>query len=279
MATYVPTHVLPAPPPALPRRYMPGRAPFDGAAAPRLSIVLPCYNGGAYVVRSLRLLFGWLRVHAERVGACEVILADDGSTDDTLELVRGTGLPVRIVRLQRNRGKGAAVRRGMLLARGRYRIFMDADAPFDLDVIRRILDALETHGADICIGSRTAPGASWSIARTRERRLASAVFADVARRLVPGLGDTQCGVKGFRAEVAEYLFRAARVDRFAFDVELLYLARRNGFRVEAIPVAVVSETPSTLRMVRDSVAMLIELARLPIRFHRGDYPSFGGAAH
>ena len=238
----------------------------------RLSLVLPCYNGGRYIARSLRTLFGYLEAHAMTLGPSEVHLVDDGSGDDTTAAATATGLPFRLVRHKHNRGKGAAVQSGMREARGRVRIFMDADLPFGLDVIPRMCRLIETAGADVCIGSRTDRGTVYRIARPAQRSLASWMFAHfVVWRLVPGLGDTQCGIKGFRAAAADYLFRESRVAGFAFDVELLYLARKNAFVIETVPVEIVSDAPSTLRMGRDGLIMLGEVLRLPVRFHRGGY--------
>ncbi|HEV2105728.1 MAG TPA: glycosyltransferase [Candidatus Eisenbacteria bacterium] len=247
------------------------------AAAPRLSLVLPCYNGGAYVATSLRALHAWLADHAAATGPAEVILVDDGSRDDTVAAAAATGLPVRIERQDRNRGKGAAVRRGMRVATGTFRVFMDADLPFDLGDLERVLHYLDFKEFDVVVGSRAVRGHSYAVARPAERRLASRVFSELVGRLVvTGVRDTQCGLKGFRAPIADYLFRESRVDRFAFDVELLYLAFKNGFDVKSIPVHMVAELPSTLQVARDGLPMLLEVLRLPLRFHTGGYRLFEG---
>ena len=246
-------------------------------AIPRLSLVLPCYNGAGYIEETLPRLFKWLRAHEPTVGPYEVILAEDGSTDDTVARARATGLPVEIVHMPRNLGKGAAVREGMKRATGQYRVFMDSDLPFDLDLILRVLHYLDFKEFDVVVGSRAPSGASYSVQRPATRRLGSVLFSEfVGRIVVSGVRDTQCGLKGFRADVAEYLFGQARVNRFAFDVELLYLAFKNGFDVKALPVRVLEEHPSTLNVVRDGLPMLLEVLRLPIRFHRGKYRLFEG---
>lgn len=247
------------------------------ADTPRLSLVLPCYNGAGYIEAAVRKLFAWLEATPGFAGTTEVIVVDDGSSDDTPGVVQRTGLPLRFLRLERNRGKGAAVRQGMLEARGRFRIFMDSDLPFELGAIERMLRYLDFKEFHICIGSRTARGGSYRVDETGLRRLTSSLFAElVGRMIVTGVRDTQCGFKGFRSEVAEYLFRQARVDRFAFDVELLYLAFKNGFDVKTIPVQVVTDTPSTLRVTRDGLSMLIEVMKLPLRYHRGEYRLYDG---
>lgn len=239
---------------------------------PRLSLVLPCYNGGGYLQETLPQAFAWLDAHAATVGPYEVILADDGSTDDTRERALATGLPVRVVSLARNRGKGAAVRAGMREATGDYRVFMDADLPFELDVLERVLHYLDFKEFDVVVGSRASGASSYAVRRPGARWLASVLFAEfVGRLVVTGVRDTQCGLKGFRAPIAEYLFGEARVDRFAFDVELLYLAFKNGFDVKALPVRILEERPSTLQVMRDGWPMLVEVLKLPVRYHRGRY--------
>ncbi len=248
-------------------------------ATPRLSIVLPCFNGSPYIRQSLHALHAWLESHGSAVGPAEMILVDDGSSDDTVAVATASGVPVRLVRHARNRGKGAAVRSGMSEARGAYRLFMDADLPFDLVVIERMLHYLEFKEFHVCVGSRATRGSSYVIERPSIRRLASLIFAEfVGRLVVTGVRDTQCGVKGFQAAVAEYLFGQARVDSFAFDIELLYLAFKNGFDVKSIPVQVVTEEPTTVKVVRDGVPMLLEVMKLPVRFHRGVYRLYDATA-
>jgi dolichyl-phosphate beta-glucosyltransferase len=249
----------------------------DGA--PRLSLVLPCYNGAGYVHETLPQLCGWLAAHEGTLGSWEVILADDGSRDGTAEKAESLQLPVRVVRLPVNRGKGAAVRAGMLQARGQFRVFMDSDLPFELAVIERVLHYLDFKEFDVVAASRAPSGASYAVGRPASRTLASTIFSEfVGRLVVTGVRDTQCGLKGFRADVADYLFGQARVDRFAFDVELLYLAFKNNFDVKTLPVRVLEERPSTLSVTRDGLPMLLEVLKLPLRFHQGKYRLFAGRA-
>jgi dolichyl-phosphate beta-glucosyltransferase len=245
--------------------------------SPRVSLVLPCYNGGGYVAESLATLHAWLEPRELTLGPFEVILVDDGSTDGTRNAAVATGLPFRLVRHRVNRGKGAAVRSGMLQASGRFQIFMDADLPFDLDALERMLYYLDFKEFDACIGSRATRESAYAVARPAARRLASTLFTELVGRLVvTGVRDTQCGIKGFRAHVARYLFGQSRVNNFAFDVELLYLAFKNGFDVKTIPVRLAAEKPSSVRVTRDGLPMLLEVMKLPLRFHRGEYALYDG---
>jgi dolichyl-phosphate beta-glucosyltransferase len=246
------------------------------ATAPRLSIVLPCYNGASYIRQTLTTLHGWLESRRDTIGTSELILAVDGATDDTAAAANASGVPVRVVQIEPHRGKGAAVRSGMLAATGTFRIFMDADLPFDLAVIAEMLRYLDVKEFDLCIGSRAAKGTAYAVQRPGERRLASLLFTELVGRLVvTGVRDTQCGVKGFRAPIAEYLFRESKVDSFAFDVELLYLAFKNGFDVKTIPVRLNEDKPSTVRVLQHGLPMLIEVLELPFRYHRGGYRLYG----
>jgi len=239
---------------------------------PRLSIVLPCFNGSTYIGRSLQVLTTWLETHRDTLGLAEVILADDGSTDDTAAAATATGIPFRLVRHERNHGKGAAVRSGMLAAAGEYRLFMDADLPFDLAVIERMVHYLDFKEFDVCIGTRARRGASYAVERPASRQIASLLFSEIVGRLVvTGVRDTQCGIKGFRASAADYLFHESRVNRFAFDVEILYLSFKNEFDVKTIPVKVMTGERSTIRVARDGIPMLLDVIRIPLRYHGGGY--------
>lgn len=247
--------------------------------APRLSLVLPCLNGSAYIADSMSKLFRWLDAHATLVGRSEVILVDDGSRDHTAAVATATGFPIRIVRHPETGGKSAAVRSGMHEAAGQCLVFIDADMPFDLDAIERVLHYLDAKEFDLCIGTRAARGEAYSVGGSRLRRFSSRLFTEfVGRLVVTGVRDTQCGLKGFRAPVAEYLFSQSRVDSFAFDVELLYLAFKNGFDVKSVPVTLGEQASSTVSVFGHGIPMLLDVLKLPLRFHRGEYELFGSVS-
>ena len=198
---------------------------------PHLSVIIPAYN------ESQRLQ-GTLERCQVRLDACvpswEIIVADDGSEDDTRAIAEGVSAVeprVRVLAAEHG-GKGAAVRRGMLAARGRWRFFADADLSMDLDQLPHFL----AQHADIMIASREAPGAR-RIGEPSSRHVIGRLFNLIVRLVaLPGIHDTQCGYKLFSAAAVQQLFPAARVNGFAFDVELLYLARRAGFRIVEVPV-------------------------------------------
>jgi glycosyltransferase involved in cell wall biosynthesis len=199
----------------------------------------------------------------------ELIVVDDGSEDDTAEVAAAclSSLPAaKVVRLKLNSGKGAAVRTGVAHARGRSIVFMDADLATDLGDLPVLLDALET--ADVAIGSRVMAGATVDGATSTRARMGRTFnrLARVVTRL--DLRDTQCGFKAFRAPVAQLLFHLGVVDGFAFDVEILALARRMGYRVAEIPVHWHAVAGSRVDVVRDPARMLRDVVLTQARWRR-----------
>ncbi|MGA9350867.1 MAG: dolichyl-phosphate beta-glucosyltransferase [Anaerolineae bacterium] len=236
-----------------------------------LSLVIPCFNECRRILSTLQSLREYL-VGDPYQGA-EVIVVDDGSTDSTADLLRSFQEWDRLTLLfnETNRGKGYSVRRGVLAARGRYIFFTDADLPYDLEALGRFLTALEA-GYDLAIGARDLPGSRFSVPRSAIRRLASDIFTWIVRNYaVKGIPDTQCGFKGFQREVALDLFQRGRIDGYAFDVELVFLARRRGYRIARLPVVLVHNDDSKIRVVRDSAQMLLDLFRILIYARQGVY--------
>ena len=239
------------------------------SSVPEISIVLPSYRGAALARRSVDALGGFLPDH---FASWEVLVVDDGGGDfDGSWPEQGR---VRLLRLSANRGKGAAVRAGMLAARGRVRMFTDVDLPFDLDVVPAAAEYIRGRGFHLAVGDRTLPQSSYTLNVGWRRRLASALFSQfVGTFLTGGFFDTQCGVKAFRDDVAEALFGLARVDRFAFDVELLYLALLYRADIKRLPVRLRNNETSAVRLGRDSLNMLLDVGRIRLRAYRGAYRS------
>jgi dolichyl-phosphate beta-glucosyltransferase len=234
-----------------------------------LSIILPAHNAAGFLRESL----AQLREYRRRWPASEVIVVDDGSWDGTSDLVRELANEgVVLVRLPENRGKGAAVRAGMLESRGAFRIFMDADVPYDLDAVAVMLRYLDIKEFDIVIGARDLPGSHFAVRLSWARRVASRLFTVfVSRFAVTGVVDTQCGLKGFRAAAAERLFRLSVLDGFIFDVEVLYLAFKLNLDIKRIPVQQVRNEPSTISLPLDSLKLVWDLLGIPLRYYRGGY--------
>jgi dolichyl-phosphate beta-glucosyltransferase len=213
-----------------------------------------------------------LRAHAETLGGYELIFVDDGSTDRTAEMVASEFPDVTLLRHERNRGKGAAVRTGILEANGEFIFFIDADAPYDLNALEPMLDYLDRKEFHLCIGSRSRLPDSHPVRRKRLRRIASYLFTVfVSRIVVTGVHDTQCGFKGFRREAARFLFGQTTCDNFAFDVEALYLAFKCDFDVKKYPVRLCEDDWSSISLVRHGLPMLVSILKLPFRYHEGRY--------
>lgn len=233
-----------------------------------MSVVIPAYNEARRLGPTLDRVTAYLEA---RGGGHEVLVVDDGSTDSTAEIARAHPAPaVRLIRQGENRGKGAAARRGVAESRGRRVLLCDADlsAPIEeLGALERRLD----DGADLAIGSRGVPESDVQRHQPLYRELMGKTFNRIIRLLgVRGIRDTQCGFKLLDGEAARRLFRQVRTDGFAFDVELLWLARRRGLRVEEVGVAWIDSPDSRVHPLFDSAAMLrdVVLMRWRHRFGR-----------
>jgi dolichyl-phosphate beta-glucosyltransferase len=200
---------------------------------PSLSVVIPAYNEALRLPATLARVTG----HLERAKrAFEVVVVDDGSSDGTAEVARAAGAAVRVLRHEPNRGKGYAVRRGMLAATGERRLMTDADLSTPIEELAR-LEAEVDRGVDVAIGSRAVAGARIEVHQPAYREAMGRLFNVLVQALLlPGLADTQCGFKLFTAAAAAAAFGASRLDGFSFDVEALYVARRRGLRIAEVPV-------------------------------------------
>ena len=233
---------------------------------PHLSVVIPAYNEEIRISRTIREIVAYLR---EQDYEWEIVVADDGSSDATARLVpeAADGDPrVRVLSLE-HRGKGWAVRNGMLAASGEFRLLSDADLSVPIAQLEWLLPP-HSGGVDVAVGSREAPGAA-RYGEPGRRHFMGRVFNAVVRRLASvGLADTQCGFKCFRADAAERLFSRATLDGFSFDVEVLHLARRSGMRVAEIGVDWHYREHSKVRPFRDALSMTMDLLRIRWRHRR-----------
>jgi dolichyl-phosphate beta-glucosyltransferase len=240
---------------------------------PDLSIVIPAFNEEARVGPTLREYVAYCRQGARRV---ELIVVDDGSLDRTSAVVNtlGSEYPeIRLIRLAENQGKGHAVRSGVVNARGRFVLFADADGATALSEIERLEAALEA-GADVAIGSRAVADAGVKVRARLYRRVIGRIFHGLVEALtVPGVKDTQCGFKLFRGPVAHDLFSRMRIRGFSFDVEVLMMAQRRGFRIAEIPVNWTHQPGSKVNLVTDSARMVRDLFVIRGRYMSGQYNS------
>ncbi len=249
---------------------------LNGHGSPRtavsLSVVLPCYRAAALARQSVARLAQAL---SDRVETYEIIVVDDGAGDCERAvgaMTTGRGGSIRVITLPENRGKGAAVAAGMRAANGAVRVFTDIDVPYGTTPIMLVETLIRERGFHMVIGDRTFPQSRYETELPLGRRVASGVFSYITATLVTGgFFDTQCGLKGFRDDVAEALFGLQTVDRFAFDVELIYLALRHGLEIKRIPVMLESNMSSSVRLGRDSLQTLVDVGRIKLNQMRGAY--------
>jgi len=232
-----------------------------------LSVVVPAYNEARRLPALLDALAGDGRSAFAAAGLelADVIVVDDGSTDGTFDLVRARndgGIPLRALRLDRNRGKGAAVQAGMLAARGPLALLSDADMATPFEDVARLAAAVQ-GGADVAIGSRALPSSDILVHQPGHRELMGKSF-NRALRLLTGLPyrDTQCGFKLFRLPTARRLFELQRVSGFAYDVELLVLARQLGLSVAEVGVRWSDDRETTVKIFSASSRMALDLLRI-----------------
>jgi dolichyl-phosphate beta-glucosyltransferase len=227
---------------------------------PDVSIVVPAYNEAGAIQSTLDELSAYL----EKTGlAHEIIVVDDGSTDETapavLEMARRRPA-ISLLSLENNRGKGAAVRRGVQKSTGGVVAFIDADLPYRLQNLGDALALVQSGSADLAIGARDLAASESDPSYPLARRFTGRAFSVIVEMfLVPGIPDTQCGLKVFSREAAERLFSESVLDGFGFDFEVLFLARKYGYRIQRIPVGLTHRHESKVRIVHDSIRMLRDL--------------------
>jgi dolichyl-phosphate beta-glucosyltransferase len=238
---------------------------------PDLSVIFPAYNEEDRLERTLRDAAEYFRGRRLDV---ELIVVDDGSRDGTSHLVRRLSrefAELRLIRLPANRGKGYAVRSGVVNARGRRILFADADGATPMPEIER-LEARLDQGGDVAIGSRALAGDNTRVQARFYRRIIGRTFHFLVELLtVRGFQDTQCGFKLFRAAAAQDLFSRMRMDGFSFDVEVLLMARRGGYTVAEVPVNWEHQPGSRVNLATDSLAMARDLFIIRSHLMRGRY--------
>ncbi len=239
-------------------------------APPRLSLVIPAYNEALRIASTLRAVGAWRRAQGFEV---EVLVVDDGSKDDTVAVVEALSREIgglRVLSGEPNHGKGYAVARGMRAARGRVRLFLDADGSTPIEEAGRLLEAIRV-GADVAIGSRRAPGAAMAVKQPWYRRLWSVVANRVVQVvLLDGIHDTQCGFKAFSARAAAAVFGRVRTSGWGFDLEALAVARRLGFHITELPVQWSDDRRSRVKLA-DAWRITREFLRIRRAVRSGAY--------
>ncbi len=247
-----------------------------------LSIVIPAYNES---VRLRKTLPGVLEYLNANIPNSELIVVNDGSSDDTSaaahEMLTDSGsVHTSVISYQSNLGKGRAVRLGLLAARAKVALFSDADLSTPITETPKLVDPIENGQCDVAFGSRAIDRSLIGVHQSWRREQGGRIF-NLAVRLATGMPfwDTQCGFKAFRMSVCRPVVEAATIDRFGFDVELLYIANTAGLRVKEIPVRWDHNEGSKVNLAGDSLRMLSEVALIRRQARRGLYDNAIKAAH
>jgi glycosyltransferase involved in cell wall biosynthesis len=242
--------------------------------APQLTIVVPAYNEAARLGLSLTKIVEYLNQHFE---SAELIVVDDGSTDETTAvaeraIAKSGAVSTRVIRYEPNRGKGYAVRVGLLSAAAEVVLFTDADLSTPITETPKLIDPIRSGEFDVTFGSRALDRSLIGVHQPWRREQGGRLF-NLIVRAATGLPfwDTQCGFKAFRMNVCRPLIEAAQIDRFGFDVELIYVAQLARLRLSEIPVRWNNDLASKVSVVRDSFRMVDEVWRIRRAASQGDY--------
>lgn len=233
-----------------------------------ISIVIPCYNEEKRIAPTLNTLFAFLN-HHQSIKKYEVIIVDDGSKDNTLKVIPSHP-HLKVIPHQVNQGKGGAVRTGVLNAKYENILFMDSDLATPIEELDKLSSYMQHN--DIVIASRNLPDSNILTKQPKYRQLAGKTFPLLVR-LLSGLPyrDTQCGFKLMKAGPGKEIFKRLTILRFAFDVEMLFIAKKLGYKTAEVPVTWIDQSGSTVHFFRDSWRMLKDLFRIRINDWKGKY--------
>jgi dolichyl-phosphate beta-glucosyltransferase len=239
--------------------------PLENPRAPELSIVVPCYNEELRLPRTIEQIERYL---TDKGTSYELILVNDGSSDGTRQLQDAAAERnphVRVEALPRNRGKGRALAEGVAVAKGAEILVTDADLSTPIEEVEKLRAALH-NGAGVAIGSRALRGSRVEIAQPLYRVLMGKVFNLLVQVvLLPGIWDTQCGFKLFRADVAHEVFARLTTDGFGYDPEVLYLAKKRGVKIAEVPVVWRNSAPTKVMPIKSSIDMFKHVVRTRLR--------------
>jgi glycosyltransferase involved in cell wall biosynthesis len=244
---------------------------YDAMAHPQLSIVIPAYNESARIEATLARV---LECVETRHWNAEILVVDDGSTDNTVAIVHQwmrRHQQLHLVKNPGNRGKGYSVRNGLLQAAGEIVMFTDADLSAPIEEAVRLIEALDA-GADVAIGSRWLDKQKQTVHQPLYRRFFGRCFNGVTRKVM-GLPfkDTQCGFKAFRRNAAQTIFRLQTIERWGFDPEILFIARKLRYTIIEVPVTWGHDERSRISYLKDGMKMLQEMAEIRSNSLRGRY--------
>lgn len=224
-----------------------------------ISIIIPAYNEESRLSASIEKIIEFVEIN--NINA-EIIIVDDGSKDNTVSAAKEFGDKVRVLEQPQNMGKGAAVRRGMLESSGEILLFTDADLSTPIYEIKKVLAQFES-GTEIFVGSRALDNSMIKKHQPKYRELMGKTFNVFVQLIVfKGIKDTQCGFKAFTNQAAKKIFSIAKLDGFGFDVEVLYIARKLGYKIDEVPVEWYNDERTTVSPIKDSAKMFWELIKV-----------------
>jgi dolichyl-phosphate beta-glucosyltransferase len=236
-----------------------------------ISVVIPAYNEELRLPTYLSKVLEYLEAQPF---SSEIIIVDDGSRDGTVALIERLAEEnrrVRLIRLPQNRGKGYAVKSGMLNAFGKLRLFTDADGATPITELAGLKKAIE-EGADVAVGSRALRNDTHTVKTRFHRKLMGTVFNFIVRTLtVKGINDTQCGFKLFSEDAVNAVFPLQRIHDFGFDVEVLFICHKKGYRIVEVPINWTDVPGTKVKLIRDSLRMFKDVVKIRLYDWRGGY--------
>lgn len=228
---------------------------------PFLTVIIPAYNEEKRIGQSLKEIYKFLKT---KDYTWEILVVDDGSKDKTIEVSKES-VPEANIRIEKNpvnMGKGATIKNGMLLAKGKYRLFSDADLSTPIEELDKMLPYMQS-GYSVAIGSRALKESKLEVRQPIYREMMGRMFNLIVRILLIGnIKDTQCGFKLFSDEAAEKIFKIQKLSGFSFDVEVLFLARKFGFKIKEVPVRWINSPASKVSPIKDSLKMFFDLIKI-----------------
>ncbi len=229
-----------------------------------ISIIVPCYNEEKIVYQNLLKIINYLKNHFD---SFEIIAVNDGSTDKTLNELKKlqSVFPIRILNFERNEGKGRAVKEGILMSEKEIVGFIDADLPVSIEELEKFLIEIE-NGYDVVVASRFLPQSKVAIPVKWYRRLMEKAFR-ILRFLILNeyeIKDTQCGFKVFKKEVAKKIFFLSRIKRFAFEAEIILIAKELGYKIKEVPIILKNPQTSHVKLWKDPPNMFLDLIKIKI---------------
>lgn len=235
-----------------------------------LSLVVPAYNEEKNIISVVTQMLQFLDLH---FNSFELIIVDDGSKDKTVDQLHTINhLGLKILPLGVNQGKGQAIKKGMSVAKGKYCFFTDADLPYRLDSILEAIKVFKNKQSDLVLGSRHLYHETPDHDYPLHRKIMSKVFSlYITLTLNLGISDTQCGFKGFTQEVSKKIFPMITIKGFGFDVEMLFIAKKNKYKIESIPVNMNYTDDSKVNILTDSIKMMGDTLKVRINHIKGKY--------